>query len=235
MKYIGIDGCRAGWFYVAVSQGGWEIGLLPTINELDTIYEPGSVVLIDVPIGLRSNEKNERLCDLTARKKLGHPRSSSVFPAPCRYSLKAHTYDQAQTINRKHTSRGLSKQTYNIMSKIKEVDDFLLLHKSKYLLREMHPEIAFWSLNNEQVMKFNKKKSEGYAERLTILKQHYRQSEAIIHAGLNQYFRYQVARDDIVDALVGAVMAKYHQRLHSLPENPELDEHGLAMEIVYFC
>ena len=119
------------------------------------------------------------------------------------------------------------------MPKIKEVDDFISAHKTEYSLREMHPEVAFWSLNKYQAMKFNKKKKEGYSERLLVLKKHYNQSDSIVNSGLTQYFRNQVTKDDILDALAGAVLAMNHETLKTLPDEPEVDEQGLKMEIVY--
>ena len=50
---------------------------------------------------------------------------------------------------------------------------------------------------------------------------------------LDTYKRKDVAADDILDALVGAVTAMHLPAIKTLPENPVKDEEGLAMEIVY--
>ena len=57
--------------------------------------------------------------------------------------------------------------------------------------------------------------------------------DIIAHA-LSTYRRKDVARDDILDALAAAVtglMGK--QNLTSIPQEPEFDERGLRMEMVY--
>jgi len=55
-------------------------------------------IAIDIPIGLL---EGPRVCDKAARKLLGQPRGSSVFPAPCRPALEAQcqrqTYAEASS------------------------------------------------------------------------------------------------------------------------------------------
>ena len=82
MKFIGIDGCRAGWLIVSSEHGNdfnCEVysNLVSLLSNLPEKY----LVLIDIPIGLPIKES--RLCDRLAREKLG-PRRSSVFTVPCR-------------------------------------------------------------------------------------------------------------------------------------------------------
>ena len=56
---------------------------------------------------------------------------------------------------------------------------------------------------------------------------------AIVDAVGKRYLRKEVALDDIVDALVAALTAKYgHGNLKTLPEVPQIDSHGIAMEMV---
>ncbi len=50
---------------------------------------------------------------------------------------------------------------------------------------------------------------------------------------LDTYKRKDVARDDILDAMVGAVTALQFPRIKTLPASPAQDDEGLAMEIVY--
>ena len=50
---------------------------------------------------------------------------------------------------------------------------------------------------------------------------------------LNTYKRKDVAREDILDAMVGAVTAMQFPNIKTLPPSPLVDETGLAMEIVY--
>jgi predicted RNase H-like nuclease len=75
---------------------------------------------IDIPIGLLDGP---RACDKAARKLLGQPRGSSVFPAPCRAAFGAQTDAEASSMNRQKTARGLSQQAWGITPKMEQVDN----------------------------------------------------------------------------------------------------------------
>ena len=97
-----------------------------------------------------------RACDKAARKLLGQPRGSSVFPAPCRAALGARpTKRQARSIGRRRR-RGLSQQAWGIAPKIKQVDDAITSDCQRWAF-EVHPEVCFWALNQRRPMKHNKK------------------------------------------------------------------------------
>ncbi|MCJ7615106.1 MAG: DUF429 domain-containing protein [Desulfobacterales bacterium] len=233
MISVGADGCKAGWFSVILSDNNWEINIFPDIKALWENCQDASLILLDIPIGLRKNSKIERLCDLEARKLLGK-RKSSVFPAPCREAVYRDSYEEASDINKKLTGRGLSLQTWNIMPKIREVDILLSENKNaRSQIREIHPEICFYAFSG-QPMKYSKKKKEGYFERYDILKKIYPSSEDIISKALSKYYRKEVAKDDILDALSAAITARFGKNnLDSIPKIPELDSIGMPMEMVY--
>jgi len=64
------------------------------------------------------------------------------------------------------TCRRLSKQTYSIIPKIREVDEYLIKHpEMQGRLSETHPEVCFWALS-DNAMKFSKKRRAGREERL---------------------------------------------------------------------
>lgn len=233
MKAIGIDGCKAGWFLVAwdgVSQPTFE--LLPRIEALEVHLRDATQVLIDIPIGLHTHESHERVCDKLARRQLGR-RGSSVFPAPSRCVLDCRSYAEANARNRACTGRGLSCQSWNIVPKIAEVDAFLRASLLAQAVREMHPELCFLALNGGEAMQHNKKTAAGYDERMALLTCFCSGAETMVERALASYPRKQLARDDILDALVGAVTAALPGELEHLPPQPERDEHGLTMEIVY--
>ena len=97
----------------------------------------------------------------------------------------------------------------------------------------MHPEVAFWALNDRKTLQHAKKKREGAEERLEILTRFLPCASDCYEEALNTYKRKDVAADDILDAMVGAVTAMQLPRIKTLPGNPGMDEEGLAMEIVY--
>ncbi|MHA1522417.1 MAG: DUF429 domain-containing protein [Promethearchaeota archaeon] len=240
-SFIGIDGCKVGWISAKISTEDSENHL--TFSVFSTIklawpqIEDASRILIDIPIGLTERKIFPRECDHLARKALGWPRSASIFPSPCRNALYANTYEQANELNRKYTKKGLSKQAWNISPKILEVDLFIRKNlRLNQLLWESHPEVCFWALNKQEVMKHSKKKPEGFEERLKILKT---ASEKIdlqvdFDSILHQFPRSQVQKDDLLDALVLALTATEKLgSFKSFPENPTFDERNIPQRIVY--
>jgi predicted RNase H-like nuclease len=234
MKYLGLDGCRAGWFMVALDDdGGGAFGVLSTIDELSGYLPGAELALIDIPIGLRGRHPDERVCDRMARAVLPPGRKSSVFPAPSRGVLDCATYEQASEQNRQCTGRGLSRQTFGILPKIREVDRYMRTSIYRDKIREMHPDVCFRALNGDTAMASNKKTPEGFEERLSVLERHWPNARRIVDLAVERHGMPRVARDDIVDAFVGAVTATCHASLQRMPEWPELDEEGLPMEIVF--
>ena len=170
MQFSGLDGCRGGWIAVIINQFNGKppfiIQKIPTIDAFIQQFPDCDRILIDIPIGLRDAGGIPRSCDQLARQLLHPNRTSSIFTPPCRQVLAVKEYPEANLVNRLHTGKGLSKQTWNIIPKIKEVDAFLHSHK-RYIERllESHPEVCFWALNNQHAMDFYKKSLIGREER----------------------------------------------------------------------
>jgi predicted RNase H-like nuclease len=80
-----------------------------------------------------------------------------------------------------------------------------------------------------------KSRLSGYDERLAVLKRHFEAAEALAEAALSRYRRSEVARDDILDAMVAAVSGYMSRgQLSAIPADPPCDAYGLAMEMVYY-
>lgn len=110
--YVGVDGCKGGWFAVALTDDGdWDVAVFPNMASLWEKFRGAALILIDVSIGLRNCGLEERFCDREARKLLGQKRGSSVFPAPYRPTVYADNYLEANEINQRMTGRRLSKQS----------------------------------------------------------------------------------------------------------------------------
>jgi len=227
-----VDGCRAGWFAVAIaSEAHWRFGLYRTIAEMACVYRWSELFLIDIPIGLPSITR--RRCDVEARRLLGRPQASSIFPVPCRAALAAADYRDACAINAQTLGAKLSKQTWNILPKIREVDEWLRQDGSARW-RECHPELAFWALAGERLVGNGKKTLAGRDERLVLLRAYFKGTDVLLTAALAAHPRKAVASDDIVDALALAVTAWLSGgELARVPERPEFDATGLPMEMVF--
>ena len=235
-EFIGIDGCRAGWCCVILDEGdGWSCRVVPDAHAVGELAKAADSVLIDIPIGLPDSGPDGRLCDREARQLLGRGRAASVFSAPARGTLAAASYSNALDLNRQATGHGLSRQAWNIVSKIREIDALLCGHHAlRGVLRECHPELCFWALNGRHAMQHNKKAAAGQQERLAVLEYYFPQCRALFEQVCRRFLRRQVARDDIIDAMVCAVTAKYgYGAYQTAPASPARDGQGLPMEIVY--
>ena len=234
MRACGVDGCKSGWFFFELDDNEYRYGVFSNFGELISKVPSSKNIFVDIPIGLPAANKPLRSCDVEARKMLGS-RRSCVFPAPIREVANSHKYEEANLLSKQLTGKGLSKQTYFILPKINDVDRVLLsgCHSDKNI-REAHPELCFLSLSDGKPMKFNKKTNEGFIERLNVLKIHWNMSEDIIMKAISEFRNPRVAKDDIVDALVLAIVA-YHpeDELISIPEETQPDKFGLPMEMVF--
>jgi predicted RNase H-like nuclease len=236
-EFVGVDGCPAGWVVVAQTRdGGLGCAVLPTFESV-LARHCRALILVDVPIGLRDSGWEERLCDREARRLLKR-RGSSVFPPPVRAALYVADYKAASVVNRERTEgrRGLSRQSWAIAPKIREVNECLTgRHAPLPRVREMHPELCFWALDGGRPLRYNKRTEEGYRERTALLSCHVPESVKFVEVILREHKRSVVRRDDIVDALVGSVTARLSRGdLKTLPETPERDSGGLPMEMAYF-
>ena len=234
MDFVGVDGCRAGWIAVALDESDAHSHLVaPTIADIARRH-PTGLLLVDIPIGLRETEREERRCDVEARALLGR-RRSSVFTPPCRAALGLTPYSAASAENHRRTGRRLSKQSFHIAPRILDVEEYLRESwASGPVIREMHPEVCFWALAGRPMV-HSKRTAEGAAERMAVLTRHLPSAAAIVDEVARGHRKTAVQPDDVVDALVGAVTARRGviEGFRTLPATPEHDRRGLRMEIVY--
>ncbi|HWQ49708.1 MAG TPA: DUF429 domain-containing protein [Methanosarcina sp.] len=239
--FVGVDGCRAGCFAVALTEtDSFDVFQFSKISDLWNYFCDGNTyvrILVDIPIGLVDSKYNfkSRFCDIEARRLLRPNRQSSVFPTPCREAIYARNYESACDINEEVTGKRLTKQTWGIVPKIREMNDFLIaIDSAKGKIIETHPEICFWALAGKS-MEYSKKEIEGFSERKKVLQEICTSTDEIVQSALSKYRRKDVARDDILDALVASVTAKlaFQRGLKSIPEIPEKDSQGLPMQVVY--
>ena len=235
-KFIGVDGCKAGWFAVSLDKDeNWQTDLFISAAELWENNKTASLILIDIPIGLIEKGQSDRKCDKAARQMLGPGRSASIFTPPCREALSSNSYVEACAINQQMTGKQISIQTWFIMPKIYEVDNFIRNCKEALsIFKETHPEICFSALAGGS-MKYNKNSKIGFQERRDVLIKRFPQTDHVIDYSLKHYQRKYVKKDDILDALVNAVTAKIGNHfLLSLPKNFDYDFKGIPMAIWYY-
>jgi predicted RNase H-like nuclease len=226
----GIDGCRAGWIVVLLrrTQRTWthQVTLCPKFADILALDPMPAVIAIDMPIGLLDQpQPGGRACDRQARQLLGR-RASSIFTPPTRPMLQATRYEQVR-------QQGLSIQSFNILPKIREVDQ-QMTPALQQRVHEAHPELAFLALAGIP-LQHNKKTPEGREERLRILEGAFRGMRQAFDNACRAFKRSAVAMDDLLDAYVLAWTALRINtgQASRVPANPLVDQKGLRMEIWY--
>lgn len=230
----GADGCKKGWFRVSreTETGELRFDLVERALDLVEASPRPEILAIDIPIGLP--EAGSRDCDLQARKRLGWPRQTSVFPAPIRPALCAETHEEASRITEGQDGRRVSVQAWALFPKIREVDDLLQSDLvARRLIREVHPEICFWSWSGMRPMTAGKKTQAGRSERSTLAEEWL--GPDVLVSARGSRLKKDVADDDILDAIAALWSATRIVRgqAGTLPEEPPVDSSGRPMEIVY--
>ena len=250
----GVDGCKGGWFYFRLSgwPGPWVVshGVArddenpPGMEQVIQMAGDDDLVLVDIPIGLPNSSTPKRACDVAARKLLGRKRRSSVFPVPVRDVLDGGLppNSDAMRLTSCLATGGkmcLSEQTFGILPKIDEVDRLLRrCQKAHRIVRETHPEVCFATLHGRP-MEAPKKKKEGVEERLRVIERFLPGATKVIADAFGSLPRGQVAKDDIVDAMVCAITATAGMnQLQRLPRDtaewePQHGGRALPMQIVH--
>jgi predicted RNase H-like nuclease/ubiquinone/menaquinone biosynthesis C-methylase UbiE len=228
----GIDGCRGGWLCLSLDIESRQVKacILSRIEDLLGLEPLPMVVAIDIPIGLPA--AGPRRCDQEARIKLRKPRSNSVFPAPVRCALPATTYEEACRLSFNAHRRKLSRQSWGILKKIREVDAFVRADPAHQAwIREAHPEVTFWAWNANVAMGHRKKSRAGLAEREALVVTRYGERYVAAQANLP---RGQYGFDDLLDAfaLLWTAERIHAKKAVTLPSAPPVDGKGLRMEIV---
>ena len=230
---IGIDGCPAGWLLAALCSGlepiGWEVS--ESLSYLLRSW-PHSTYLVDMPVGLPDAKTTARECDALARARLGK-KSSSIFTPPTRAAIHCHTYSQAKDVNYNETGKKISKQAWNLRSKMLQADA-CAEHPA---FHESHPELAFQMLAGS-ALSTNKKTKEGQIERSTVLRSYMPLVDSFCEDILQHTRRSAVKMDDILDALVlsvtAALISDRPEGMIGLPAVPPVDGSGRKMQMVFW-
>ncbi len=228
----GLDGCRAGWVLAELGPRGLDVRVASTFAEVVARVDGGALaaLAVDMPIGLPDD--GSRGADHQARRRLG-ARHASVFPTPVRATLGAIDYPDALAISRRVSGKGLSKQAFNLLGRIAEVDRIMTPARQDRIF-ECHPELAFTQLAGSP-LRHSKHTRLGIDERVELLaerlgpRRHPDLAVAVRAAGRG------VGRDDVVDAVVIALVAEAvaagSAEVERLGDGAR-DRRGLRMEIV---
>ena len=227
----GVDGCKAGWIATFLDSGTrrLECGVFPSFAAiLGPPYSP-QIVAVDMPIGLA--DTGQRQCDVEARRLL-QARRSSVFPPPIRPVLHVDDYPEVNASSKELHGKGLSKQAFYLMPKIREVEA-VVLSRPAAQIRECHPELSFMTMNHGRALPDTKHHPAGLEFRRRLLEKTYDRSLVEFVLGTSGFPG--VGLDDLYDALAVLWTASRVLRgeAERVPHDPPSDSLGLLMEIVY--
>ena len=167
MRVLGVDGCRGGWIGVVLDDDAEpSSGFGKDITELIAWAGEVAAVGIDIPIHL--NDDSDRACDTAARRALS-PHGSRVFNAPVSAVLRCSTYVDANAVSHRLLGKKISKQTWNLVPKIADVDEWL--PGAPCSVYEVHPELAFGAMSGA-IIAASKKSREGAARGERALADH---------------------------------------------------------------
>jgi len=219
--YLGLDGFRWGWVAALIDdEGNQSFDYASTLQRLLSI--PHDRAMIDIPIGLP--DRGFRSCDIEARDRLG----SSVFTGARR---NLFTFPNLPAANRHYwhyegERKGISCQLWNLRCKIKEVDEIITPDRQR-VFSETHPELIFWSRNDENALAGKKTKA-GRKQRVRIL---HKLGFRHVERWLKLRFGTGIGCDDLIDACACAIAARDSTRALG---DRKPDARGLFMQMHYY-
>lgn len=231
----GVDGCRGGWLVLLAgftADGRAPVTadahLCESFAQVLGLIPHASAIALDMPIGLLERAvPGGRECDRAARAVLGRPRASSVFSPPARSALVNDGYRDAMRRN----GAGMSKQAYNILPRIREVDEAMSAALQRRVF-EAHPELVFARIAGRP-MRHAKRTAAGAQERMVCLRAAWGRALPDPVGVRTALGRAAVALDDVRDAaaLAHAAWCIGRGEARRLPAMPPVDARGLRMEV----
>jgi predicted RNase H-like nuclease len=211
-RVAGVDGCRDGWV-VATNDGVTLSRSFATIADANF-----DLVAVDMPIGLP--DAWGRAADRAARSYI-RPRGACIFSAPPRSLLAYDTYTDANAAAKADYGCGLTRQTFNLFEKLRDVDA-VIDATNQHRFAEASPECSFRALTGSVLAP--KRTPAGRRARLVALEAEFGPIDV----------RLPGARpDDVLDAYALLWTAQRHEAGTSVClAGDETDGRGLVMRII---
>jgi predicted RNase H-like nuclease len=226
----GVVPCPAGWLVAAGKLVGIQVypeepTTAASFRDIVDATPQYAVIAVTVPIGLPTKpSRGGRAADVAARQLLGFPHSGAIGSTPTRASLGATSYEAA----RKANGGKLDVVTWQQFKKIREVDAEMQPYMQRRVY-EVRPELSFYQLAEDEVVKHTKDSREGRLERQGLLRRRMPGSERILDTEVPG-----VRLTHLTDAAVTLWTARRiaARAVTRVPEDPEWDDQGLRMEIL---
>jgi predicted RNase H-like nuclease len=167
--------------------------VIPTLAAALDGYER---IGVDMPVILADTWG--RRCDDEARHLLGR-RAATIFSTPPRPLLTHTDYPTANAASKQLFGRGITRQAFNLLPKMREVD--ALAARRPGLLLEIHPECSFRMMVGRDLPP--KRTAAGFEERRVLVEAVFGRIDTRL-AG--------AARDDVLDAYAVLWSVERHRR-----------------------
>lgn len=234
----GVDGCPNGWVAVALNEGIGTVIQAQNFPELLGQLNMAETILIDMPIGLASNKAEEAYRPERMARRFIPNKGTSIFNAPAEQAAYCTDYTDANMKNRDILGKGLSKQSYYICQKIRELDTFIKEHPFQgSKLMESHPEVCFARLaSDKKPILHHKRTSVGQQKRLELLQSYAHDVVEAVKKELSSSTELQRIADDVIDATCLAIVAMYgvENEFQTIPVEPRKNGHNISMQMVYY-
>ena len=218
----GVEPCPAGWLVVGGKLQGVSLfpeppQIMATITDVLDNRPPFEFVALHCPIGLLpSVAAGGRACDREARKLLGRRRGSAIVSPPTRSAVE----DPAGT--------GLSAVVRSQLARIREVQREVASYHQRSVF-EVHPELGFFQLNEDQPLRYGKNTALGIEERLKLLSDRMPGLDRVVD-NRPPAVKLSALLDACVDLWTARRIAA--RAVTRLPDVPEWNDDGLRMELV---
>jgi predicted RNase H-like nuclease len=219
LQAVGVDGFKNAWVAISLRDGNFESAFLAKhISKVVERFPEAGAIAVDIPIG--SEPDRFRRVDVAAKAFVG-PRSNSVFRVPPLHLFRAEDFKTACNRCRELTSKGFSKQAWELRTKILEVAE---VAGGDTRIIEVHPEVSFRELVGHPLAHSKKTWSGQQLRRDALEKVEIVLPEELGAAGT-------AAADDVLDAAVAAWSAHRHAKGESKWLEPKLLEAGRQVTI----
>jgi predicted RNase H-like nuclease len=229
--FIGIDSAPGGWVAAFLQKSRFtSVVFYQTLLSIPHLRQ-AKAIFIDMPIGLPAFHQYPRRCDREAKAFLGK-RHSSIFYAPPRNLIGYRDYHAANALMKQKCQQGMSRQSFNIIPKIIELDHFIRGGKNRQLpIYEAHPEVCLtqlWSAQQSGIQ--SKHTSMGISQRKTLI-MNYAQNAVEFWPAAEPKETQKI--DDMLDAMLLAIAAATasYNCFGGVPN--DFDEENLPMRICY--
>lgn len=224
----GVEPCPGGWLVVGARLQGiaafpLEPEVFPTFTEILDYRPAFDVIAIHCHLSFpKEDTPGGRTCDKLARKLLGFPRAGAVTSPPSRHYLRTGDLDA-------RARKGLDPISASRLRRYAEVAEEMQPYRQRQVF-EVHPELSFFQLNDDEPMSFSKYTEEGVAERRALVEARIPGIDVVLDAQMPR----GVTARHLLDASADMVTARRiaARAVDRLPEEPEWDEAGVRMELL---